>query len=144
MACKTEQREFEDSQGTVSTFFVRQLPAAQALDLQVELLNTMGANVFPFIEGNYDYTNIVSLMGATEHKKFTDIVKRIVCMATKDGQEVTQPLFNHAYNGELMLICKVFAFVCEVNFKDFFIQGLAMSVSPPLAVANPLGQDEQK
>lgn len=144
MACKAETREFTNKDGNISTIFVRQRPADKALDLQIELLNIMGTEVFPFINGEFNFSNILRVFTTTAHDKLSDLMKRVVCTANKDGKEVTPALFNTEYNGDLMLICKVFAFVCEVNFKDFFNQGLEMNAKNSSAEDSPSSSEEQK
>ncbi|MBI0275409.1 hypothetical protein I6H07_06115 [Hafnia alvei] len=129
MACELLNRTITDSKGQEIVFAVRQLPATRALDLQVELCNVMGTQVFPFIEGKFDFNNIIKLMCSTEHAILSDLIKRVVLHARREGVEVTSALFDSKYDGELFLVFKVFAFVCEVNFKDFFSQGLAMTAS---------------
>lgn len=144
MACKTETREFMNKDGETSTIFVRQRPAEKALDLQIELLNVMGTEVFPFIKGEFNFNNILKVFVTTPHERLSDLMKRVVCTANKDGKEITPALFNTEYNGDLMLICKVFAFVCEVNFKDFFNQGQEMNAKSLSAAASPSNSEEQK
>ena len=144
MACKSETKEFTTKAGEVIVVYVRQLPATKALDLQIELLNVLGTEVFPFISGDYNFNNILRIMAATEHTKLADIMKRVVCMASKDGKEVKPALFDHEYSGELLTVCEVFAFVCEVNFKDFFNQGLEMNERKSLEVDNQSTSEELK
>jgi len=144
MACKTGSRDFKNQAGDDVTVFVRQLPATKALDLQIELLNVMGADVFPFINGDFDFGNLVRVMTVTQHDKLSEIIKRTVCLANRDGKEVSLAEFNSVYNGDLMLVCKVFAFVCEVNFKDFFVQGLEMNEQKRLAVDCQSNSEELK
>jgi hypothetical protein len=144
MSCKTKSCTFNNIEGDDVAIFVRQLPATKALDLQIELLNVMGTEVFPFIHGEFNFSNILRVMAASSHTQLSDIVKRVVCFANKDGKEVKSALFDTEYNGDLMLIWKVFAFVCEVNFKDFFRQGLEMNAQNKSEGETPSSTEEQK
>ena len=67
-------------------------------------------------------------MGRVESAEFCELFKRVISsQATKDGAEIRPALFDMQFNGELMLACKIFAFVLEANFLDFFKEGLAIN-----------------
>ncbi|AGV99265.1 hypothetical protein PM1_049 [Pectobacterium phage PM1] len=144
MACELIQREFKNSNGDPVLVAVRQLPASKALELHVELVNVVGNSAFPLIANDYDFGNILSLMRAADPKVISELMKRVVCMAVVEGMEVKPALFDMKYNNELMLVCEVFAFVCEANFHDFFKQGLEMNEQKRLAVEEASKQAEQK
>lgn len=144
MACELLTREFENSKGEKKIFTVRQLPASASLDLHIELIGAVGTSVFPFIENKYNFGNIITFMRQNEHKVLTDLIKRVVCTANIEGQEIRPAMFDIHFNGELMLVCQVFAFVCEVNFKDFFEQGLKMNELRLSEEAAALAAEEQK
>lgn len=143
MACKSETRTFENVSGGEVVAFVRQLPATKALELQIELLNTVGTDVFPFVNGNYTFASIVRIMTQSEAKALSSLIKRVASMAVIDGKEVNSALFDSVYNGDLYLIYKIFAFVCEVNFKDFFSQGLETPDQKLLEGENQSEQEKQ-
>jgi len=127
MACELVQREFLNSKGETVLINTRQLSATSALDLHIELIGKLGTAVFPFIDNKYNFGDIIALMSRADNKIISELMKRVVCNANIEGQEIKPALFDLHFNGELMLICKVFAFVCEANFFDFFKQGLELT-----------------
>lgn len=127
MACELIQREFKNSAGEPVLVGVRQLPASKALELQVELVGKMGNHVFPFIDNSYNFADIIQFMAYNKHEVVVELMKRVICMAYYEGEEIRPALYDMKYNGELMLACSVFAFVCEANFNDFFKQGLELN-----------------
>jgi len=144
MACELLQREFKNSKGEEVLITTRQLSASKALDLHIELISKLGTNVFPFIDNKYNFGDIIALMNHADNKVISELMKRVVCMANFEGKEVTPALFDIFYNGELMLVCKVFAFVCEANFYDFFKQGLEMNEQRRLEAEAQSKQEEQQ
>lgn len=146
MACELLQREFKaDSDGRDVLIGTRQLSADKALDLHVELVQKLGDAIFPFIQNKYNFSDILYLMrqGGT-HTEVTELFKRVVCMATIDGQEVSPRTLQLRYNGELMLMQHVFAFVLEANFLDFFKQGLEINERRRLEAEEASKLAEQK
>lgn len=136
MACELLTREFANSKGEMKLFAVRQLPASKALDLYVELMNKVGTTVFPLIDDKYSFNDLITLMRANpDNTIITELIKRLVCMANFEGKEVAPVMFDIHFNGEQMLLLKVFAFVLETNFQAFFKQGLEMNEQFRLAAA---------
>lgn len=144
MSCEVMTREFNNSKGEPILFAVRQLPATKSLELYVDLMRTFGAQIFPFIDDKYALADIVMLMRAAEQKTFVDLFKRVVATAVIDGEEIKPAKYDIFFNGELMLACKVFAFVTEVNFADFLQQGLEMNEQRSLEEAARLKRAEQQ
>lgn len=144
MPCELIAREFEKSDGSTVHVSVRQLPATKALELYVELIGKVGTEVFPLIDNNYDFGSLIRFMAATNNEVISELMKRVVCQANIDGAEVRPALFDMVYNGELMLVCKVFAFVCEANYQGFFRQGLEMNEQKRLEAAAQSKLEEQK
>lgn len=145
MACELRQRELQADSGDVVLVGTRQLGASQALDLQVELVQKLGTSIFPFVENKYNFADIIYLMqqGGTSNE-VTELIKRVVCMATIDGVEVTPRTMQMKYNGNLMLMHHVFAFVLESNFLDFFKQGLELNERRRLEAVEASKMVEQK
>ena len=144
MSCELCSREFENSKGEVILFTTRQLSATKSLDLQVELINKLGNTVFPFIDNRYNFGDIVSFMASTDNKVITELVKRVISNVNKEGKQIIPTLFDFHFEGELMLLCKVFAFVLEANFQSFFKQGLEMNAQFKLVEAARLKTEELK
>lgn len=144
MACEMVQREFLNSKGEPVLVVTRQLAASKALDLQVELLGTVGTIVFPLIENKYNFGSLIQLMRAAEAPVVTGLIKRVVSTVQVDGKEVKPALFDMFFSGELMLVYQIFAFVCEANFLDFFEQGLRLSELRELEAAEALKTEELK
>lgn len=145
MACELLQREFVKSDKETKVLVgVRQLSASAALALQVELAAKFGNNIFPFVENKYYFGDIIHLMRQAESGAVAEVVKRVACMATVDGKEVRPASFDMHYSGELMLVCQVFAFVCEANFLDFFKLGLEINEQRKLEAEEASKLAEQK
>lgn len=135
MACELLKREFKNTKGESKLFVTRQLSASKALDLHVELIGKVGTSVFPLIDNNYNFSDLISIMRQADNKVVTDLMKRVICNAAVEGQEISSATFDIHFNGELMLACQVFAFVLEANFHAFFKQGLEMNEQFRLAAA---------
>lgn len=127
MPCELLTREIENAAGEKRIFTVRQLPATKALELHVEIVNKLGSTGFPLIDNNYNFGDIITLMRANEHPVVSELMKRVVCLANYEGHEIKPHNFDLSFDGELMMVCKAFAFVLEANFKSFFKQGLEMN-----------------
>lgn len=134
MACETIVREFEKSDGSTMVASVRQLPASKSLELHIDLINKLGNAIFPFIEDKYNFSDILNTMRSNKSDVVMQLIKQVVCTANIDGKEFSPPLFDVVFNREEMLIFKVFAFVLEANYMDFFRQGLEMNESRRLEV----------
>lgn len=144
MACEVVRREIANSAGELKLITTTQLAASKALDLYVELMNKAGTSVLPFINDTYKFGDIIAFMRSNEEKEVTALMKRVISMATLEGQEIKPALFDMQFNGELMLACKVFAFVLESNYKDFFMQGLEMNEQRRSAAEEASKQAELK
>lgn len=145
MACELIQREFTTSEGKELLIGVRQLAASKALDLHVELVSMFGSFVFPFIENKYNFADIIYLMQkSSSDVKYSDFVRRVVCMGTLDGQEISPKTFDYHFGRDLMLVHKIFAFVVEANFLDFFKEGLELNEQRRLEAAEASKLEEQK
>lgn len=145
MACELKLRTFKKSNGEEVTVSVRQLPASRALELYTELMVKVGASAFAFIEDKFNFGDILVLLRSSQdHQKTSDLVKSVVCCANIDGKELKPALFNDRFNGELMLVCQVFSFVLEVNFKDFFMQGIKLNEQRLSEAEETSEEEEQK
>ena len=141
MACELLTREFKNSKGESKLFTTRQLAASKALDLHVELIGKVGTSVFPLIDNNYNFGDLIALMRQADNKIVTDLMKRVICNANIEGTEIKPATFDIHFSGELMLVCQVFAFVLEANFQAFFKQGLEMNEQFKLAEEARLEQE---
>ena len=122
MACRDMNRIIADN-----PMHCRQWPASIALENLSEALGLMGPNLSFFVDGSYQFTDVLQVLHSCDHKKLTVLLKKFVCAAKLNGQEVNEGAFNIVYGGDLARVFDVFAFVCEVNYRDFFEQG----VTPP-------------
>ena len=77
MACELIQREFSvpDSEEKVLVG-VRQLSASAALALHLELVGKVGGAIFPFIQNNYKFGDIIHFMRQAEAGVMTELMKR--------------------------------------------------------------------
>lgn len=142
MACELLSREIPCADGGVALVSCRQLAVTKALDLHIELIGLMGNTAFPFIEGVYNYADIIQTMRAgPELVKF---MKRVCCEVAFEGESITPAMFDLKFGRDIMLVYKVFAFVVEHNFKDFFEEGLALNESRRLEAEARLKAEELK
>lgn len=105
--------------------FARQWGATQALNMQVKLLNNCGALVIPFIEGTYDFDNVLQLMAGVKHEVLVPTVKQFLSCVRIEGQAVDEANFDTHFDGNLIDMICIFGAVCELQYKDFFVQGRA-------------------
>jgi len=124
MACTDHHREIDDK-----PVYVKQWAASKSLENLGKALSIFGANFAPFVDGDFHMGDIVILL-SNDPKKTMDLIKDFNCAARIDGHEVTLATFNKEYNGELLYVFKIFSFVCEVQYKDFFEQGQTLSPQP--------------
>lgn len=144
MACELLTREFtDDTDGKSFVVTVRQLSASDSLELYVELMNKMGGSVLPLINDDYNFGDLLAVMRSNpDNKVVTELAKRVVCKANIEGVEIQPALFNTHFSGRLMLVWKIFAFVLEANYKEFFRQGRALNEQRSLEEAARLKQQE--
>lgn len=119
MACKDDTRTIGDR-----PVYVRQWPATTAIENLSKGIEVFGAAFGPFVDGDADFAHVLQLLHGAKSEDIMPLLKEYVCCARIDGVEVSSATFNQMYNGELDLVFKVFGFVCEVQYKDFFEQGL--------------------
>lgn len=129
MACETIVREFDKSDGSKMIVAVRQLAASKSLELHIDLINKLGNAMFPFIEDRYNFSDILNVMRANKTDVIMQLIKEVVCTAAIDNKELKPALFDFVFAREEMLVFKIFGFVLEANFADFFRQGLEMNES---------------
>lgn len=118
MACKQETREIQGKQVSVL-----QWTAVKALDMQVTMMNVLGESSKPFIENTWDMAHLTFVLTNCEKGPFVALVKDCCVGVRIDGEEITQGTFDFKLSGNLKLLYSIFAFVLEVNFKDFFAEG---------------------
>lgn len=108
--------------------YVKQWSPTKGLENLSKALSMFGSDLAPFIEGDFLMGDIISLL-RNDKANVVNLLKEFCVSARIDGKEITIPLFDKEYNGQLIFIFKVFSFVCEVQFKDFFAQGQSIDES---------------
>ena len=127
MACKTYNAEIDGH-----TVYVIQWPASKALDMQLRLLNVLGGAALPFILGNHKFGDITRLaMLDKPTSEVLGIIKEFIYCARIDGKEINSVEFDFLFSSKLMLAYKIFGFVCEAQYKDFFTEGLEIKEPNP-------------
>ena len=121
MACKQENKDIQGRQVSVI-----QWPAYNAMTMQVRMMNTLGESSLPFIEDTWDMKHINFILTNCDINMFTLLVKDSCIGARVEGKEISASNFDSILSGDLMFMYALFAFVLEVNFKDFFVQGLQL------------------
>ena len=134
MACKDMNRVIDDN-----PIYVRQWPASVALENLSEALGLMGSDFSFFVDGSYQFTDMLQVLHRSDSKRLVALLKKFAMAARVDGKELQEAQFNQYYSGEIFKIFKVFAFVAEVNYRDFFELGV-----PPAEPDQQEEQDESK
>lgn len=119
MACKEVTKEIDGKQ-----CFCRQWNATKALTKKAELIQMGGIDIMPFVEGFADIKAMIALERKAKPDELVSLLKEFVCSIRVDGVEVQPAMFDMTYSGNLWLIVELFTFACEVQYKDFFEQGL--------------------
>jgi hypothetical protein len=127
MACIDMNRVINDK-----PVYVKQWSASKALENLSKALSVFGPKLGPFIEGDFLLVDITRLLSG-DSKEILPLMKTFIAAARIDGKEILPAQFDEYYNGELLLVFKIFSFVCEVQYKDFFVEGLRLVDSRPEA-----------
>ena len=129
MACKTHNAEIDGH-----AVYVIQWPASKALEMQLRLLNVLGGAALPFILGKHMFGDITRLAIIDRpSSEVLGIIKEFIYCARVDGKEINSIEFDFLFSSKLMLAYKVFGFVCEAQYKDFFTEGLETKEPKPEA-----------
>lgn len=123
MAIKDMNRIIKDK-----PYYVRQWPASIAIQNLSKALKVFGVTFPSFIDGTYDFKDVLRLLAQSDLESIVPTIKAFVCCARCDGREINDGTFNVEYSGNLLEIFEVFAFVCEVQYRDFFEQGVLLNV----------------
>lgn len=122
MACKSLSGDINGK-----PIYTMQWPATKALEMQMRLINALGDLALPFIEGTWGWKNLLQLLRYASVDTAMPILLEFVYAVRVDGKEISKSNFDMEYSGDLMRIFKTFAFSCEVQYKDFFEEGRALS-----------------
>lgn len=125
MACKEVRKELNGKQ-----LFCRQWSATKAMTMKARLIQIGGEHILPFVEGKPDLVSMIRLEQRAKPEELVEIIKEFVCAVRVDGEEIFPATFDVKYTGELWEIVELFAFACEVNYKDFFEQGVKSQTDP--------------
>ena len=120
MSCKSETREIRGK-----PVYVMQWPASKAMAMQIEMLRIMDDECMGFVFGDWTFGNLLYVFKNVERTLFMSFVKECIASARVAGVEINESNFDVEFSGDLMFIYSLFSFVLEVNFKDFFVEGLA-------------------
>lgn len=140
MACQSKNAEINGH-----TVFARQWPASKAMANQLKLLNVLGIDAIPFIEGKAKFNHILRLSRIPDKstEQVLEVIKEFIYCARLDGKEITAATFDIEFSGDLMLAYKIFGFVCEVQYKDFFEQGQETPEENESQTENSLANQQQ-
>lgn len=110
--------------------FIRQWSALKSLENLEAGLKKFGPGFSNFLEGKADFVSFLRVLQHDELK--TSELVLYITQARVDGAEVSVHDFGDFYKGRLFFAYEIFKAVCEVQYKDFFSQGLASVESPNL------------
>jgi hypothetical protein len=111
--------------------YARQWDALTALSNSSYLMNTCEQYAIPFINGTADFDDVLRLLANVEHTILLPVLKKFIFVARikgekGDGVELSDANINQYYSGKLIDLVLIFKAVCELQYKDFFMQGHAM------------------
>ena len=109
------------------TYRVNVWPVTKSMRYLHRLLDVSGEHILPFIEGKYEFADVLRFTRFTNDSDMKELVQEAVCSSYREGERLDSKTFGSDFK-DLMHVYKVFAFVCEVQYKDFFAQGLSMKV----------------
>lgn len=145
MACEIKSRAFDKGDGTQIVVTTRELPASKALELHIDLVGKLGNSLFPFIDGRYNFGDILQLMRTGQSESVMETLRKVISNATIDGKELKNNIvFDMLFEKEQMLVFHVFAFVLETNFLDFFKQGQELNAQRLSEAEAISAMEEQK
>lgn len=126
MACKELRTEINGM-----PIYARQWDATQALANSALMMNVCGQYVLPFVEGTATFDDVLRMLTNVPHEQLIPLIKRFVFAArTTDAagnpQELSELNINQLCSGKLIDIVLIFKAICELQYKDFFEQGLAL------------------
>lgn len=119
MACNEETREINGVK-----CFTRQWNATKAMQKKAELIKMGGETMLKFVEGKPDILSLMALEKEAKPDELVALIKEFVCSVRVDGKEITPAMFDIEYSGDLWQVIELFAFACEVQYKNFFESGL--------------------
>lgn len=100
--------------------------ATKAIKFLQKLLQASAEDSIPFIQGDYDFSSILRFTKNVDDDVLMILIQEAVCSSFRDGTRLDSTTFNRDFK-DIMHVYKVFAWVCEVQYKDFFAQGLRMN-----------------
>jgi hypothetical protein len=110
-----------------AAYMVTQFPARRALALQTRLLKLLGPSLATALGGIHDgviEAPVLSLAlqqlgDKLDESAAVDLVMQLLASTRKDGQEITDGVFDLEFAGQMDTLYKVLGFVLEVNFGGF-------------------------
>lgn len=118
MACKDITVVIDDR-----ACYARQWDAQTALENLAEATQVFGASLAGYIEGKYMLGDIMYALQHNDSKRTVELLRKFCCACRIEGKLITSDSFKTEYMGDLYFVFKVFAMVCELNYKDFFTEG---------------------
>ena len=123
------------------TVFCRQWPASKAMVNKAKLIQIGGTTVMPFVDGIADIVAMMELEQLAKPDELVSLIREFVCEVRVDGKEILPAQFDSAYKGNLWEVVELFAFACEVQYKDFFELGFNAHSQLYQSAANKKNQE---
>lgn len=123
MACKTESKEIQGKQISVT-----QWGATKAVEMQVLLLSVMqgyAIDLFETTDEKKQNQILQMAMAQAQPNTFLSMLKKFVMAAAVDGKALSETAFDLEYSGNLPRLFETFIFVVQVNYTSFFEIGLS-------------------
>ena len=128
---KTQEKIIDDI-----NIMVTEMPAMRALRLQTKLFKIIGS---PFAEllkiknddsdsENNCFSKAITILSQNlDENEFENLVLSLCLCVRANGHEMNKGYIDIHFAGKLNTIFKIIAFVIEVNYADFFLEGSFLS-----------------
>lgn len=146
MSCKDENRTIGGKE-----VYCRQWSAQKALLMKLKTAKIFGPS-FAKLAGAFTSDNaekeissaLITLFENQEPEAVLNFMQSVVASVTIDGERITDKNYDELFREDLSLFYKVFAFVMEVNYSDFFGGKLAQTIKAKMSQLETISKDGLK
>lgn len=100
-------------------------PATYSMKMLSRLLDEVGNGIVPFVEGTWALGDVLHLLKILPEDKLAELLDIFVGSVFRNGNTINGEV-DAMFSENKLRMFKVFAFTLEVQYKDFFEQGLSM------------------
>jgi len=146
MSCKEETRAIGEH-----NVYCRQWSAEKAIVTKFKIAKIFGASFASLAtaltskNAESEVGNAIStLFDKNDPKQIYKFIRTIVESATIDSERITDKNFDELFRDDLGLFYKIFGFVLEVNYSDFFGGKLGKSIKAKMDLIQKNSEDGLK